>query len=321
MRMISIIFLCFLFAVPAFAADDVKPFTEMTLIELKTVDTKALSKADKKLYRGALRAAKKVEKARQKEEKKRAAEARKAEKASIRAEKKRARAEAKRLKKEAKTLAKKNKKTLKRIALMEEIYQKTTASKDDFEGYIEFVSPRHPKAFASFLGGRASRDYRMRAFFFPNRGELTIQILVSETIITEKINAETVSSLDTSPEKFATRHEIWKDYSRATMRGAKQLELVKISKTFYSCEFSLCRFRELVGIKFNYPLLESVTQNLKYLDIKIAGRKYYYIVSIPPEFIAGFIKKMARYVDVEGKYAALALKIENTLKKQLATMP
>ncbi len=319
MRAIIIICLSFLLVVPALADDGANPFSEMTITELVAVDTKVLSKADKKLHRNALRAAKKAEKARKSVEKKRIVAEKKAKRARVRAEKKRAKTEAKRLRAETKARAKKNKKNLKRLAVIQEIYEETSVSKDDFEAHFEIVSSRYPNPFSIFKI-REDTDFRFRAFYFPDEQKLTIRLRVSREVGTTELNSESVKYINVSPETFATRNGIWRNYSRATVRGGKLLTVHRLSRYYAGCDPLSCKFREDIGIELDYELLANSVRNHENLEIKISG-KYYFIATVPLEFIAGYLKKMAENVDIDGKYAALAQQVEIGLKEQLVTAP
>lgn len=289
MRAFTIILICLFLSLPSLA-QDTKSFDEMTYQELQAVDAGTLSKADKKLYKKALRTA-------QKAEKKRIAAEKKAEKKRIAAEKKAARArekaEAKRLRAETKAREKHNKRIYKQIELVSDVYTGTKILRDEFEAFIEVVGPRYPRDHAWLLA-RDPIDFHFRAFFYPASQELLLRLVTSRELVFPEITPENVDSFRGGPERYLSRQGYWHYYSRATLRGGIELEVEPLEKYLYACNSIQCEFREDLGITLTMDVLLHPLEKQEALRIKVSGVKgHEYFIGLSPGIIIGFLKKLS----------------------------
>ena len=284
MRTIVVVYLSILLIVPTLSAgpatadDTAKPFSEMTISELTAIDVKALSKADKKLHKKALRAAKKIEKARKK------------------VEKKRARAEEKRLKAEAKRIAKLNKATLSQLQFAEDIYRDTKYRKDEFEAQTGVNAPAHSGGPKVSYFSIANRDlwYRMRAVAYPERGEYKLSVYVSKKLILTELNKLDVQLLSGSPENYVTRNRYWQNYSYATMRGGVPLEFKFSERYLDNCSDTQCNFREDAIVAVTLEQLQQALEKATPLEFKVFNElRNGFVVSVHPGYIIGFLKRLS----------------------------
>lgn len=267
MRYVFILTAVFFFSVPAFSQDEAPNYSEMTLEQLQSVGRKSLSKKAKKLHKKALKAAQK-------------------------AEKKRLRAEAKRLKREEKARRKHNKEANRQIKLVSEVYEKTRILQDDFEAFVEIVSPRYPRQFAWLLS-RDPVDFQFRAFFYPHNGELQLRLVSSREITVNELTSENVGSVRGGPERFVTRNNYWHHYRRATLRGGIELNVEPLARYLDECSSFSCEFREDVGITVSFDDIIPALERQEFFQIKIWGAQgESYLISLSPGLIIGYFRKL-----------------------------
>ncbi len=270
------LFAVWLTFIPAFGQEDQKPFDQMTIEELRAVDTSDLSKTDKKLHKKLLKSAEKEEKKRIKVEK--------------RAEKKRQQAEAKRLKKEAKARKKRNKAVNKQLDMVTDVYLETEIVQDDFEAFIEIVAPYHP---GLFLGGRMPDDTHFRGFYYPSTDELLLRLVSSKQHMIEEITSENIQSIKGGAERYITKLGYWHNYRRATLRGGIELTVEPLARYNVDCHLVYCKFREDIGITLALDHLIPSLERLEILQIKVSNRKgKSHVISLPPGLIIGYLKKL-----------------------------
>lgn len=303
-RFTTLIFIgALLFSAPVYGQDEPKPFEQMTIEELHAVDTKSLTKNDKKAHKKALKAAKKAEKKRIKEEKK--------------AERKRRRAEQKRLKREAKEREANNKEVRRQIKMVSDVYEETRILRDDFEAFIEIVGPKYPRKFAWLLV-RDPVDFHFRAFFYPANQELQLRLVSSSELSVPEVTPANVDSLRGGPERYMTRNRYWHYYRRATLRGGVELEVEPLAKYLDKCNTLTCEFREDVGLTLTMDDLTEPLESQEFLQIKISGaRGHEYLIGLSPGLIIGFLKKLAETGALDDNMQAVVNTAEITLHSRI----
>jgi hypothetical protein len=264
-------------------AEDDEPFDAMTLTELQAVDTGALDRAEKKLYKKALKAAEKAQKARIKA-------ARKAEKARQKAEKKRRKAEEKRLRAEAKAREKRKKAATKRLKYIDSIHSKTQATRDEFDGSVSVRGPRDSFSDSSYsfvftLSGDV--PFFLRSFYLPHEGRLVTQayIYMNSDHIIDKAS---VARAEAAPGRYASRQGLWRNYSRAVQYGGRQLELTPIEREAI-VRFGIAKLREEVAVTLDFGDIEAAVRQGTGLDFKLYSASSPDVVfRLPHDYLVGY---------------------------------
>lgn len=250
-------------AAPALA-DTPNPYAGMTLEELEAADCKELDKPERKLCTKALKAAKKVEKARIKAEKK-------AERARLKAEKKRLREAEKQRKAEVRRQTKIRKEAARTLEYIDRVRRKSEFHEDEFAASVTVQGMESGYSNSSFFAIFGDLDstvgYFLRSFYYPDSGKLVTQVYVS--MQTDKIvEEEQLARAEAAPIRYANRHRLWKNYSRAALRGGKSAKLFAID-SWGEINYGIGKFYEEVAVTIDMKDIEDAVRGRRSLDFKL----------------------------------------------------
>lgn len=285
MRFLLILCLCFFFNFSISAQSTQTTYTNMSLQELKSIDASSLSKADKKLYKKALKAAKKAEK-------KRIKEAQRAEQARIKAENKRKREKEKQRRKDHR-FARNLQKT------MQNIYELSRIERDDFESYFQ-VKGAIFKQDSGFWGeGKFGppANYFVNIYYTPGTKEFSFILSVSKPFYLNDVDSTYFEVNQIRPEYYANINNLWPDYFRATLKGGIERNISPVSQGFVKCD-PRCLFMEAVAINIEYKDLISTLSEMQDLELKISGKSGdSFILSISTGYVIGLLQRMIELDD------------------------
>ncbi|NVJ69657.1 MAG: hypothetical protein HWE08_04845 [Alphaproteobacteria bacterium] len=259
----------FLLAGTLHAAPLPKPFEEMTLEELRAVETDGLTKEQKKHHKKILKAAKKAEKAR------------------LKAEKKRRKAE-------AKAIRKHNKKVDKLLGRIEKTFLRSTIYRDDFEAYTRITGPYDTNSPTLFGANDylIAQRFWLESYYDPASDEIPIRLYISDKIEVDELNDQSIQSIKGPPERYVGRHHGWNNFVRATLRGGAIRQLQPSKRYLDTCTVIKCYFREEFYIELDDDDLLDALLRVETLDIKISDPSgEHYIFSLPAAYTIGFFKR------------------------------
>ncbi len=292
------------FAAPTMAQEIIL-YDQMTYEQLKEVDPSSLSKVDKKAWK---KAHKKAKKAHQKAERKRK-----------KLEKKQAKAEAKRRKAEEKARKKANKHIQNQLDLVATTYANTQIIRDDFEAHVTIASQFHTNERALFGVKDETVDnrYRLRGFYYPDRDNMVLQLVVSQRIKTTSLTSNNIDSIR-NPISYMTKNGYWPNFSRATLRGGINKPVVQMERYLDRCSFLECNFREVFSIELLPEDIVKTATSFQPLQIKISGASgTSFIETIPSAYILGFLKKLGNVNSEGAKLTETIQTAENLIRSQL----
>ena len=272
------------------------PYEQMTYEQLKQVDQSKLLKAEKKAWKKAFR---------------------KAAKTHRKVEKKKAKAKEKRRKLEEKARKERKKLLAKRLKEYERSYSKTRILMDEYEPHIQIIGNRTSWQANSSLNFILSRpvptEYFMRAFYNPNTQTLTLQVYCIKSF-TEKIPVTPEGVPLTSPMQYAAYANWWGNYYKATLRGGSGRKIIAITKNAKNSAGSYYNFYEESAIYIDTEDLFQSIRNNENLSIKVSTRsKTPVLITLTPDYIAGFIKKLS---EVDSRLAHFAKTAEIFLTQE-----
>lgn len=264
---------CLLFSLGTVLAQDDIPFTAMTLEQLKEINRKSLSKADRKLHKKALKAAKKAEKAR------------------IKAEKKAAKAKQKIEKQKQKYIEA-------RKYFFTRTFDKTKIYRDDFKttvgikGAEHYIVPHNSKLFSNLSRFRDS--YLLLAFYDKETAEVRFQLQLKHKFIDLLPDRERQNP-NFSPSRYADDYGVWKNFNTARLRGGKELEIRLHTRLFPAECDSSCGFTEPVSaIIPKEDLLKNIDQRTV-LSVKFYSQKgRSIVVTLYQDYLMGFFMRLAQ---------------------------
>ncbi|WP_262689565.1 hypothetical protein [Kordiimonas aestuarii] len=282
---IAVIFICF--SAESYASQE-KAFSAMTLTELEHVNTDVLSKADKKLYKKAIKAAK-------------------------RAEKRRLKAEEKRLKAERKAREKARKAMAKRVDFIRTIRDNTRIIQDDFEAYTLVRGGGgiiHNMDTIYMLGNGGEIVYRLRTRFFPETGNMEMYAyLVFEN--RQIVDQETMAAKRLTPVEYGRRYGMYPGYSTAKMHGGAEREVTRYKPTG-EVSFGIGTFWQDFKVHLTpEDVLGGIDTGIEF---KLAGGNMNsFVIRIPADYLMGYFLKFselgpefATYMEkLNEKFAAL----------------
>lgn len=262
----------FLLAGTLHAAPLPKPFEEMTLEELRAVETDSLTKEQKKHHKNILKAAKKAEKAR------------------LKAEKARLKAEEKRRKEEEKKLRKARSKAAKRVKYIDKVRRETVIFKDDFAAHIAIRGDKKVNRVTSFSEAMTIPDatfFSLHALYYPQDNSLVLQAFVlMET--REMLSEEDAAKMAKRPLRYANRAGVWRNYNRATLRGGKEVETAPLDRRA-EVEYGVGKFQEDLRVGISMEDIKTAVAEGRDLDFKLyANRAPSLIITIPYDYLLGF---------------------------------
>jgi hypothetical protein len=248
-------------------ASEEKAFSVMTLTELEHIDADTLGKADKKLYKKALKAAQKAEKRRLKEEEKR-------------------------LKAERKAKEKARKAMAKRVDFIRTIRDNTSISKDDFEAYTLIrggggVISNMDTVY--MLGNAGEIVYRLRTQFYPETGEMRLSAYLTFEN-RQLVDTEVMAAKRLTPVEYGRRYGMYPGYSVAKMRGGAEREVTRYKPTAEVGFGGLGTFWQ----DFNVHLMpEDVFDAIDSgIEFKMTGGDMSnFVIRIPPDYLMGYFLK------------------------------
>ncbi|WP_262695818.1 remorin family protein [Kordiimonas aquimaris] len=295
MRILFIVGLCISLNISVHAQDNNKPYTEMTIQELRLIEPDSLSKSDKKQYKKALKAARKAEKKRIKAEKK--------------AERARKKAEKKRLKAEAKVRKKALKQARKVYKYANTIYEDTYFIKDDFEATIQIRganTQKYDMQTLGRLGNGGNITYFLRSFYNPSTGLITTQLYATVKFSEAVVNAD-MQNPTISPELYAAQHGWWKGFHSASLRGGIALRFNPIRRRADTyCEY-YCSFHEEFAIDLLTASVIQAANTDTSLDIKInSQRAGSMILSVPWLYLTAYLARLSELDTTLADYGAKA---------------
>jgi len=303
MKQLIVIIALFVFTLAADAQmEPQKPYSEMTLEELKAVNTQKLPKAAKKAHKKALTAAKKAEKARIKAQKRAAKERKKAEMA-------RKRAEAKRLKAEKKRKAKAQKAVQKKLKKVAKAYRNTKIIADEFSAQIEIEGPMNftrKGNFSDFLASQPIPKFLLRSFFDPETGHHNLQAYVHHGVSDSNFNSDHLVILGISKEEYARRKGFWQNFSSASLKGGIKRRVHIVRQSGKDCNDIYCYFNEDVVVNLSIDDLTKSLSEKTELAFRLAGRDKSLIIRIPHDYLVGFAWRLSELNSGQSVFATLA---------------
>lgn len=270
-------------------AQDTKTYEDMTLAELEAVNTKSLTREEKRLYKSALNAAKKAEKERIKAEKKRL-------RAEKKAEKKRLAAEKRRIKAEIKAAKKHNKPIEKKLRLIAKTYENTSIDEDDFEAYITATGPYASQFPTLFGAGDSSvpRRHWLEAHYYPDDERLIFRLFISNLVRVDELDYETIKEIRGKPERYVARQRYWDNYNQAALKGGTRRTVMPVRKYLDTCSTLYCSFRETFYVELEFDDLIKAEAFSPIFKIKVSNQTgKYFIEEVETAYIVGFIKRMS----------------------------
>ncbi len=257
---------------PSVADTPAKSFEEMTVSELQTVDTKSLSRDEKKHLKAVLKTKKKVEKAR------------------LREEKKRAKAEAKRQKKARKVASK-------QLSYIQAVYNKTGIFRDPgnsrlrIRGADDSISTSEAILALSSNGGHVG--YFIRTYYDPASGTLSPQIYLTVKF-SDVVDQDELYARNATAEAYANRLGWWKNYRWASLDGAGR-RLTLVDRYSNNAPYYASFFEEYI-IRLG---LEDIMAAVKAgralrVDVRSASHGAYpFTVAVPHDYLLAYLARLS----------------------------
>lgn len=240
------------------------PYDNLPLEELRQIDDRTLSKAERKAYKKALKAAERAEKKRMKEEAK----------------------------------ARKNAQKVARSVL--KVRDTTKIIKDEFEADTQIKGPTH--SFSDMqtvyqLGNGGEVQYFIRSYMNLQQDRLKAQLYL---IIKHKtiVDMDLLAAKKLTPVGYANRQGLWANYTDAKLRGGMARELIPVNKSG-EVSYGIGSFYEEVVVNLDHADLVDGLGDFKSFDFKLSGgRKAEIIVSIPPTYVTGYMIKFMKSIGI-----------------------
>lgn len=285
MRYFILFFITISLSFSAIAQDtENKPFTEMTLEELESVDTGALDRTEKKLHKKVLKAAKKAEKAR------------------LRAEKKRRQAEAK-----ARKQAERERQ--KRLRVVNKSYEGADVVRGEFDTFITINGQKEftDKGLFSAMSDNGVKHYHLKALINPENQNTRLFLVAFSIESDMEMNADRLKFRGIAPKEYARRQGYWRNYSRARMTGGVERKITKNEKMQPDCNSSYCTFREKTVVKLKMQDLQKALAQRGELAIQLSGEDAPAgTVRVPYGYLVGFAWRLSEQDSSFTELAAMA---------------
>lgn len=292
MKQLLVLILVFsLLSGSALADAPAKPYEDMTVAELKAVDTKTLSRDERRHLKKVLKAAKKAEKARIKAEKRRLKAERKAEKARIKAEKKRAKAEAKRLRKARKAATK-------QLALIETVYKNSGIYRDPgysnlrIRGADAKISTSEAIFALSSNGGHVG--YFIRTYFNPLTGGLSPQIYMTVSF-SDVVDQDMLYEKGMTAEAMANRNGWWKNYRWAALRNGAGRRLTPVDRYSNNSPYYASFFEEYI-IQLAFEDITAAVKAGTALRVEVSSPSrgaYPFTIAVSYDYLLGYLMRLS----------------------------
>ncbi|WP_286830661.1 MULTISPECIES: hypothetical protein [Kordiimonas] len=257
---------------PVLADTPNKPYEEMTIAELQAVDTKPLSRDEKKHLKSVLKAKKKAEKAR------------------LREEKKRAKAEAKRLKKARREASK-------QLSYIQAVYKKSGIFRDPGNSRLRIrgadASISSAEAILALSSNGGHVGYFIRTYYDPVSGTLSPQIYLTVKF-SDTVDQDQLDARNATAEAYANRRGWWKNYRWATLGGAGR-NLTLVDRYSNNAPYYPSFFEEYV-IRLAF---EDITAAVKAgstlrVDVRSASRGAgAFTVAVPYDYLLGYLMRLS----------------------------
>lgn len=312
MKWLTIICFAAVLAFDAHAQDvSGKSFSDLTLAELESIEADTLTKAERKLFKKALRAAKKAEKARLKAERERK---RAEEKARKRAEKARIKAEKKRKKELLKAQKARYDAAKQALHQLRFAHHNTTKIYDEFDHlyYIEgpqLVDPADPRY--------GYTRYWLASTIDPKTQEFSITLYFSELRWVTEIDINNVQELDITPSTWVTQNNRWLDYNEAKLSTGTARPVSTVKRAFIHCDIVSCKFRETYRVHVTIDDILHYMGEHKPMRMRISGPRLYTIEEVSPYYTLGFFKRLAELFPELDKIMPAILLVEEQLNETI----